>query len=125
MKIEKISAAFCQSNSSLRNFDANLAVRFGIEQAIIMNTLLAVDYDNRMLLNHFRGRRQVEGVICEEGVVWSRHSLKNLSAQHPYFTPGKIENRLKKLEELGLIECRESLTRGFYWITLGHGEMDE
>lgn len=119
--MKEINLSCCRANYPLCCFDARIAKTLGIPCALGLNNLVCIDDTNKLLCRHYAGRRQVEGVINEDGLIWSRHSLKYFSEQFPFYTEGKILNTLGKLEENGLIKIRPSLTNGFYWVAVTMG----
>lgn len=122
--MREINLSACQASYPMCCFDARVAEAFGIACALVLNNLVCIDDDSKLLYRHYAKKRQVEGVMKENGLIWSRHGLKQLSAQFPFYTSVKILNALKKLEQNGLIKVRPSLTDGFYWVavTIGNGD---
>ena len=116
--MKTIDIATCNSIYPLCCFDARIAEQFGIDCALLLNHLVCIDDNNKLLLRHYGERRQIEGVMQERGLIWSRHSLQYFSRLFPFYRPGKILNVLEKMKKIGLIELRPSLTDGFYWVAV-------
>lgn len=122
--MKEINLASCQASYPLCCFDARVAKKLGISCALVLNNLVCIDDNSKLLYRHYAKKRQVEGVMNEDGLIWSRHSLKYFSDQFPFYTQGKILNALKKLEENDIIKIRPSLTNGFYWVAIMIGNGD-
>lgn len=73
-------------------FDINIAMKYGIQPAIILNNLYFWIEKNRANEKHFY-----------DGYYWTYNSMKAFSELFPYMTERQIDYAIKKLVESGLI----------------------
>lgn len=74
------------------SFDIEIAAKYGVEAAVILNHLQFWIRKNQANHQHFH-----------DGLYWTYNSVKALSDLFPYLTPWKIRSALEKLEKEGLI----------------------
>lgn len=106
-------------------FDINIAMKYGIQPAIILNNLYFWIEKNRANEKHFY-----------DGYYWTYNSMKAFSELFPYMTERQIDYAIKKLVESGLIikgnynkssydrTCWYAITKAGYSI-LQNCEMDK
>ena len=73
-------------------FDIDIAAKYGVEEAILLNHLWFWIQKNEANDRHFH-----------DGLYWTYNSIKAFSALFPYMSHKKIRNALQKLEDAGLI----------------------
>ena len=73
-------------------FDINIAMKYGIQPAIILNNLYFWIEKNRANEKHFY-----------DGYYWTYNSMKAFSELFPYMTERQIDYAIKKLVESGLV----------------------
>lgn len=74
------------------HFDVDMAIRYGVVEAIILNHM-----EYWIELNRTNGRN------FYDGRYWTFNSMKAMSEIFPYLTEKKIRTALKNLQEQGLI----------------------
>ena len=106
-------------------FDINIAMKYGIQPAIILNNLYFWIEKNRANEKHFY-----------DGYYWTYNSMKAFSELFPYMTERQIDYAIKKLVESGLVikgnynkssydrTCWYAITKAGYSI-LQNCEMDK
>ena len=106
-------------------FDINIAMKYGIQPAIILNNLYFWIEKNRANEKHFY-----------DGYYWTYNSMKAFSELFPYMTERQIDYAIKKLVESGLVikgnynkssydrTCWYAITKSGYSI-LQNCEMDK
>lgn len=75
------------------HFDVDLAVKYGMLEAIILNNL-----------EFWTAKNQANGQNLHEGYYWTYNSTKALSELFPYVSQRQIQHALKHLRELGIIQ---------------------
>lgn len=78
----------------IHNFDTNIAERYGINAAIILQNMYYWIEKNRANEKHFH-----------DGYYWTYNSLKAFEELFPYMSTKQIRGALEKLEEEGIIVC--------------------
>lgn len=101
-------------------FDIRFAEKYGIEEAIVFNTLAR----EIMLTEQTDESRRCWGGVsdCMEdgGIFWVRVTEKFLfRGNSKLFSETKAKEIVKNLEDFGLLFVRASLTKGYFWIALG------
>lgn len=74
-------------------FDVEIATKYGLAEAILLNNLYYWIEHNRANERNFYN-----------GTYWTYNSVKAFKALFPYLSERKIHNALKKLQEQGVIE---------------------
>lgn len=78
----------------IHNFDTNIAEKYGINAAIILQNMYYWIEKNRANEKHFH-----------DGYYWTYNSLKAFEELFPYMSNKQIRGALEKLEEEGIIVC--------------------
>ena len=78
----------------IHNFDINIAEKYGINAAIILQNMYYWIEKNRANEKHFH-----------DGYYWTYNSLKAFEELFPYMSTKQIRGALEKLEEEGIIVC--------------------
>lgn len=78
----------------IHNFDTNIAEKYGINAAIILQNMYYWIEKNRANEKHFH-----------DGYYWTYNSLKAFEELFPYMSTKQIRGALEKLEEEGIIVC--------------------
>lgn len=78
----------------IHNFDINIAEKYGINAAIILQNMYYWIEKNRANEKHFH-----------DGYYWTYNSLKAFEELFPYMSNKQIRGALEKLEEEGIIVC--------------------
>lgn len=78
----------------IHNFDINIAEKYGINAAIILQNMYYWIEKNRANEKHFH-----------DGYYWTYNSLKAFEELFPYMSNKQIRGALEKLEEEGVIVC--------------------
>ena len=78
----------------IHNFDINIAEKYGINAAIILQNMYYWIEKNRANEKHFY-----------DGYYWTYNSLKAFEELFPYMSNKQIRGALEKLEEEGIIVC--------------------
>ena len=76
----------------IHSFDVNIAKKYGIEEAILLNHLYFWIEKNRANNKH-----------CYDGYYWTYSSKKAFTDLFPYLTERQVDYALKKLLDDGLI----------------------
>lgn len=87
-------AATCRSEGDemQHSFDIDLAVEYGVLEAVILNNL-----------DFWISKNEANEVNFHEGRYWTFNSVRAFQDLFPYATDRKIANALKKLEDRGVI----------------------
>lgn len=87
-------AATCRSEGDemQHSFDIDLAVEYGVLEAVILNNL-----------DFWISKNEANEVNFHEGRYWTFNSVRAFQDLFPYATNRKIANALKKLEDRGVI----------------------
>lgn len=75
------------------SFDVDVAIKYGIEKAVILKNLTF------WVLKNYANRRHIHNGLC-----WTYNSQKAFSELFPYLSRQKIGRHLREMESLGLIE---------------------
>lgn len=75
------------------HFDVELATRYGMLEAIILNNL-----------EFWTARNEANGQHHHDGYYWTYNSTKALAKLFPYVSQRQIQHALKHLRELGIIQ---------------------
>lgn len=75
------------------HFDVELATRYGMLEAIILNNL-----------EFWTARNEANGQHHHDGYYWTYNSTKALAELFPYVSQRQIQHALKHLRELGIIQ---------------------
>ncbi len=78
----------------IHNFDTNIAEKYGINAAIILQNIYYWIEKNRANDKHFH-----------DGYYWTYNSMKAFEELFPYMSKKQIRGALEKLEEDGIIVC--------------------
>ena len=78
----------------IHNFDINIAEKYGINAAIILQNMYYWIEKNRANEKHFH-----------DGYYWTYNSLKAFEELFPYMSTKQIRGALEKLDEEGIIVC--------------------
>ncbi|MEQ2655934.1 hypothetical protein AAAT68_03595 [Lawsonibacter asaccharolyticus] len=100
-------------------FDIRFAKKYGIEEAIIFNILA---HEIILMTQRDESRKYwggEPGCMEEGGHFWVRFTENFLFHTSTLFTEAKIRQTLRNLESSGLLLVRPSMTKGYFWITLG------
>lgn len=89
-----MTVATCHSEDEKmqHSFDIDLAVEFGVLEAVIINNL-----------DFWISKNEANEVNFHDGRYWTFNSVRAFQELFPYATDRKIANALKKLEDCGVI----------------------
>jgi hypothetical protein len=77
----------------VHNFTVEIAGKYGIEEAILLENIVFLCLKNRANNRHYH-----------DGEYWTYNSAQGFNRYYPYIHPKKIERALKRLEEAKLIK---------------------
>lgn len=75
------------------HFDVELATKYGMLEAIILNNL-----------EFWTARNEANGQHCHDGYFWTYNSMRAFASLFPYVSQRQIQHALKHLRELGIIQ---------------------
>lgn len=101
-------------------FDIRFAKKYGINEAIIFNSLAHDIVVTDHQAKHRSYWNDMCGGIVEDGKFWLRcpedYLFRSICS---LFDENQIRDILKRLEKQGIFRIRSSLTSGYYWVTFG------